>query len=253
MENLTKAIGILREGGPSELLKRGVPYAYNKYIVNAYNKNIVPLLPRTNTSYNGIDVNAARYFDAIIPWRQKNEPYYESGLVSGIEEYVREGDDVVIVGGGWGVTAVKAAQNVGSSGKVTVYEGADKQVKYVQETTKKHNVSDRVNIIHGIVGPKICLNSEEKNAARVSPEQLPECDVLELDCEGAEIEILENLTIRPRVILVESHGIHDASSSKVEGLLNELSYSVKSKEVADRGREKSCLHKDVYTLAAVQE
>jgi tRNA A58 N-methylase Trm61 len=33
-----------------------------------------------------------------------------------------EGDDVVIVGGGWGVTAVTAAREVGPEGSVTVYE-----------------------------------------------------------------------------------------------------------------------------------
>lgn len=73
-----------------------------------------------------------------------------------------------------------------------------------------------------------------------------------MDCEGAEIEILENLTIRPRVILVESHGMLDAPSSEIEELLNELSYSVKSKEIADRGLEDTCLEYDIYSLTAVQ-
>lgn len=245
MNDITKAIRVLRRDGPSELLKRGVPHAYNNYIA--------PFLPRTNASYNGIDVNAARYFDNIVPWRQKNKPYYESGLISGIEEYVRKGDNVVIVGGGLGVTAVKAARNVGSSGKVTVYEGSDKEVNHVQDTIRKHKVSDRVNVIHGIVGPKISLRGEAGKPSRISPEQLPECDVLELDCEGAEIEILEKMSIRPRVILVESHGKYDASSSKVEELLNRLSYSVKSKKVADKGGEEHCLENDIYTLAAVKE
>lgn len=149
MTILTKAIRVLREDGPSELLKQGVPYVYNNHIA--------ALLPKTNASYNGVDVKAARYFDTIVPWREKDRPHYESGLISGIEEYVREGDDVVIVGGGWGVTAVKAAQNVGSSGKVTVYEGSNEEVNHVQETIRKHNLSDRVDVIHGIVGPEISL------------------------------------------------------------------------------------------------
>lgn len=248
MKTLSKALRVLREDGASELIKKGVPYVFNN--------SIGPLLlSRPTVSYNGVDVNTAQYFDSVTPWRQENRPYYESGLISGIEEYVQEGDNVVIVGGGWGVTAVKAAQNVGSSGKVTVYEGSQREVNRVQETTKINNVSDRVDVIHGIVGQKISLRGEGEGekATHISPNQLPECDVLELDCEGAEIGILENLTIQPRVIMVESHGMYDASSSRVEELLNDLSYSVKSKEVADRGLEEVCVDDDIYSLAAVKE
>ncbi|SFS48256.1 FkbM family methyltransferase [Halostagnicola kamekurae] len=247
MNTLIKAIRILRREGPFELLKRGVPYLIDNYVGPL-------LLPKPYVQYNSVDVNTGKYFDSIAPWRcNQNRPDYESGLVSGIEEFTEEGDNVVIVGGGWGVTAVKAAQKVGNSGRVTVYEGSERQINHVQETIRKHNLSDRVDVVHGIVGPEISLRGEAKNASRVSPEQLPECDVLELDCEGAEIEILENLTIQPRVILVESHGIRDSPSSKVEELLNDLSYSVKSKEIADRGREDVCLENDIYSLTAVQE
>lgn len=245
MKIFTRSIEVLREEGPYELLKRGIPHIHNSYIA--------PLLPKTNASYNGVNVTTPPYFDTIAPGRQIDRPYYESGLVSGIQEYVRRGDHVVIVGGGWGVTAVKAAQNVENSGKLTVYEGSDKQVDRVQQTIKKNNTSDITEIVHGIVGPKISLLNKEKKATRISPEELPECDVLELDCEGAEVDILKNLAICPRVILVESHGMYDAPSSKIEELLNELSYSVKSKQVADRGSEEFCIKNDIYSLVAVQE
>jgi hypothetical protein len=242
--NLTKAIRIVKNDGISELIKRGVPYAYTNYIA--------PVLPRTNASYNGVDVEAARYFDGVIPWRQKDRPYYESGLISGIEEYVREGDNVVIVGGGWGVTAVKAAEKVEGSGSVTVYEGSDKEINHVQQTITEYNLSDRVDITHGIVGEKINLRGEAKGAARVSPEQLPECDVLELDCEGAEIEILENMKIRPRVILVETHGLFDSPSSEVEDILDNLSYSIESKVIAEKDNEQMHKEQDVYCIAAAR-
>jgi hypothetical protein len=39
---------------------------------------------------------------------------------------------------------------------------------------------------------------------QVTPAELPECDVLELNCEGSEIGILRNMTIRPRAIAVET-------------------------------------------------
>jgi len=245
MNYFIKAISVLGREGPFGLLKRGVPFIYNRHIA--------PVLPRTNADYNGVRVRAARYFDSVLPWREKNKPQYESGLVSGLDEYVEEGDSVVIVGGGWGVTAVKAAQKAGGSGQVTVYEGSTEEINHVRETTQRNNVSDRVEVIHSVVGPKVSLRGEAGAASYVAPEDLPECDVLELDCEGSEIDILKNLSIRPRVILIESHGMHGAPTSKVEDLLKELSYSVKSKEAADKRIEEFCRENDIYSLVAVRE
>jgi hypothetical protein len=47
----------------------------------------------------------------------------------------------------------------------------------------------------------------------VAPVELPGCDVLELDCEGAEIVILRDMTIRPRV--VEEWGIAEPRLSEI--------------------------------------
>ena len=244
MKYLSKAANILKRGGPVALLKKTIPFVHNTYIA--------PQLPRVGCTYNGVEVNAARRFDSVLPWRDPDDPHYESGLISGLEKYVNERNKVVIVGGGWGVTAVKAAQNVGDSGKVVVYEGSKNYANYIQETVEKNNIAEKVDIIHGIVGPKIHLYDESRGAPRVSPEEIPECDVLVLDCEGAEIEILKNIMIRPMVILVESHGIYDAPSSKVKRLLNSLSYSVRSKEIARRTSD-FCYENDIYSLVAVRE
>lgn len=245
MNYFLTALAILRKDGPFELLKMGVDFAYDRYIA--------PLIPRTTTVYNGVDVRAARYFDSVLPWRDKQKPHYESGIIDGLETYVETGDSIVIVGGGWGITAVKAAQQTGSSGKVTVYEGSAKEINYIQETIHKNNVSDRVETNHSVVGSVVSLRGEMGEATHISPEELPECDVLELDCEGSEVEILEKMTIRPRIILVESHGMANAPSSKVEQLLMELSYSVKTKQVADKGLETICRSNDIYSLVAVRQ
>lgn len=245
MNYLTKAITVLRSDGPLGLLSKGVPFVYNRHIA--------PLMPRAIAEYNGVDVRAARYFDSVLPWRDKDKPHYESGLVSGLEDYVEPGDGIAIVGGGWGVTAVKAAQQAGRSGEVTVYEGSAKEVDHVRDTIAVNGVSDRVTVVHGVVGPTISLRGEAGEAAHLTPEELPECDVLELDCEGSEIEILNSIEIRPRVILVESHGLKDAPSSEVEELLKDLSYSVESKEVADEGLRKFCNENDIYSIVAVRQ
>lgn len=53
----------------------------------------------------------------------------------------------------------------------------------------------------------------------VAPAALPACDILELDCGGAEMVILRNMTIRPRVIAVEAHGLYGAPTVAVKELL----------------------------------
>ena len=46
---------------------------------------------------------------------------------------------------------------------------------------------------------------------------LQDCDVLEMNFEGAAIEILRHLSIRPRLIIVEIHKVRDDSPSSRNG------------------------------------
>jgi hypothetical protein len=67
---------------------------------------------------------------------------------------------------------------------------------------------------------------------------LPECDVLVLDCEGAEVDILTQMDIWSDVVIVETHGIFDAPAKKIREILVEKGYKVLSKDVAEkRGRD----------------
>ncbi|WP_186313384.1 FkbM family methyltransferase [Halorubrum salsamenti] len=202
------------------------------------------------TKLNGVSVNAARYNPTSFPWKVEAEPDYESGIISGINKWVTEGETIVIVGGGWGVTAARAAKVAGPSGNVIVYEGSEDEVKKIRETAEINDISERVSINHSIVGPKINLYSQEGDAQQIPPKALPECDVLELDCEGAELEILKNISIRPKVLLVESHGVYGASSEEVEKILKELSYTIQSKEIAEKRFEDLHREQDVYVITA---
>jgi hypothetical protein len=166
--------------------------------------------------YNGVPVKAGRLFDTALPEREGHRPEFESGLISVISRHFSPGDDVVIIGGGWGLTAVAAARQVGSSGSVTVFEGAQREFKRVKETVTLNSVSDIVEVQHAIVGPKVNLKSAAGDPSRIPPDQLPHCDVLELDCEGSEIGILQNLSLRPENISVETHGIYDSPTNEVK-------------------------------------
>ncbi|MDG5776195.1 hypothetical protein VB773_02365 [Haloarculaceae archaeon H-GB2-1] len=178
---------------------------------------------------------------------------YESGLIAGISEHVDEGDDVVIVGGGRGITAVRAAEQVGETGTVTVFEGASECIGRIKQTARLNSVADRIAVYHRIVGSTENLKGSRKGAARLSPSELPECDVLELDCEGAEIEILDGIEFRPRVVLVETHGLYDTPSEAVKTMLENQSYSITSEQVADEGRSDFCEDNDIMVIAAVRQ
>ena len=144
---------ILRTEGPAALLLKSINFVYHR--------TAVPILPKRSVQYNGIDVPAARLFDGILPWRsRKDRSNYESGLIAGMEDHIESGDDVVIVGGGWGVTAVKAAEKTGNGGTVTVYEGSKKEVEQVRQTVKTNGYSDIVTVKHAIVGRALNLRGD---------------------------------------------------------------------------------------------
>jgi signal peptidase I len=235
---IKEAVKILREDGPVELTKRSIRFVHRK-------------LPKSSVKYNGVLVKNGPLFDPVLPWRDAKRPNYESGILNSMEENLKKGDSVVVVGGGHGVTAVKAAEHIGEGGDVMVYEGGVDKVDKTKQTAELNGVSDRIEVRHGIVGPSIWVWGEEEGAKHYTPDELPDCDVLELDCEGAEIDILENLEIRPRVIIVETHGTFDAPTDKVRGILEDLSYTVVSEEIADLDQKENCLENDIRVLTGI--
>lgn len=237
-----KAVEIYCSEGIKELLLRGTKFSYS-HLLRQH-------LPRKIARYNEQRVLAARLFDSVVPWEHTYRPNYESGLARGLRNNVQEGDKAVIIGGGWGVTTAIAAKQVGKTGQVTVFEGATDCIANIEGTLDLNNVSDRVEIRHAIVGPEIRLRGTKGEAAHIGPDDLPDCDVLELDCEGAEVEILKNMSIRPRTILVETHGMYDAPTKKVQELLASLSYKIVDERVADAGLEEQCIENDIQVLVA---
>lgn len=61
---------------------------------------------------------------------------------------------------------------------------------------------------------------------RRPPSAIPECDVLELDCEGAELDILRTLDGDPRVIIVEIHPRVGCPAPEVEAAFAEMGYAI---------------------------
>jgi len=233
MQILLRGLKLLINQGPAELVKQ------------SYSRFIASFLPNTQAEYNEVRVMAAKLFDYHIPWRKKHNPDYESGLIKSILKNALPSDHIVIVGGGWGVTAVRSAKLVGNDGRITVFEGSKSQISKIESTIELNHIPDVITVKHAVVGPNIGVYGSTGTADFVDPSELPECDVLELDCEGSEQDILENLQIRPRVIIVESHGMYNSSTQDVIARFASLGYEVKSISLAEKSNKKFCENNDV--------
>lgn len=163
---------------------------------------------------------------------------YEGPLVRSMKQQIEPGDRVVIVGGGYGVSAVVASKLVGSKGTVTVFEGAKKMIPVIEETVAL-NSAPAVEVYHNIVSEAIALYGDGGEASVISPEELPDCDVLVLDCEGAELDTLSNMTYTPRSVVVETHGHYGAPTSEILDLLAE--YEITYNQLISESREMSVL------------
>jgi hypothetical protein len=201
-----------------------------------YSYRLRKLAPATrHAKWNDVRVPPAvadkrRIIDGVLPpGKRIDYAQSEGGEVESHKEYTNTGDTVVIIGGGRGVSAVHAARQVGSNGSVVVYEGAEKYANIIRETAGLNSVSDRVQVNHALVGPTIDIAGDQGGADTVSPQKLPDCDVLEMDCEGAERDILAGMDIRPRVMIIEVHPKKYPEATAVLDDLKEMDYEIVSR------------------------
>ena len=245
-----RAIRVFLKQGPFVFGGRIVPFIYRW--------GLRPLLPATGSVlYSGVKTQyTKRWGDNITPasWRPFTDndiPDYESTLVAALRERVESGDRVVVVGGGLGITTTVAAIQAGATGTVDCFEGASEGVEKVRRTALLNGVASRVSVHHAVVAQSISVYGTEPDQAVVPPSALPDCEVLELDCEGAEVDILRGMTIRPRVILVETHGLYGASAALVTSILENLGYNVADLGVAEPRVQQDCEEGDIKVLEAV--
>jgi len=139
----------------------------------------------------------------------------------------RENEHVCIIGGGYGITTVHAARQVGGGGLVTVFEGGE-IASEVRQVARWNDVDDVVTVEEAIVGdPTTLYQGMADDAEVIDSADLPTCDVLEMDCEGSELGILERMQIRPRVLIVELHPkMYDAPNAAPVDLIEEMGYEM---------------------------
>ena len=221
----------------------------------AYARLLRPLLPRTGpVRYAGLPCcYDRRLFDGIVPaewvpWQYHDIQGWEARLIEGLTTHVKAGDHVCIVGGGVGTTAVVAAMRASATGRIVCYEGSSTGVSKVRRTVGRNGLSDRVLVVNAVVGKEISVWGSSKGATQLNPADLPECDVLELDCEGSEISILPRLAIRPRTIIVETHGYLGAPTHDVVAILSQLGYQTEVIGEAIPHRSERCRELDIFIV-----
>jgi len=226
---------IWREEGASGLFRRIVrkaKQAVYRGITSSYALYAHPHLPEKNShrTCNGVVTSEKnRYLDSLVPFSTPTADYpgYKAGNVEAIQRHVEGGDTVVVVGGGSGVTAVAEGRAIGENGDLTVYEGSKLSIDELETTFSLNPVDCSRRSIHAIVGPEETVPGADIDGAELVPvDDLPNCDVLELDCEGAEEEILRNLKITPRVIIVETHPYVGVSTDTIRAQLEDSGYEI---------------------------
>lgn len=153
-------------------------------------------------------------------------PNFEEGLVSLHREATQLGDDVLIIAGGYGVSTYHAYKSVGEKGSIIAYEASEERLEIFSDVVDRLDISDQVDVRYSIVGSNDGVVGAT-SAPIVSATDLPDCDVLELDCEGGEYGILTELDIRPREIYVELHPHKVEESHLVEETLIKMGYNIK--------------------------
>jgi hypothetical protein len=247
--SVASAVQPLINSGLKALSKRAAGYLYRRTV-----RKLLPTI--AEVKYSGIPISRERKFgdsklpDFLVPYPLEDIVDYEQTLVSALHSQVRIGDRVTIVGGGEGVTAVVAAKAVGQTGSVVCFEGNSWNARKVKATAARNKMSNRLTVKHAIVGDAIAVYGvpHQLSTLVVSPAELPECDVLQLDCEGAELMILRNMAIRPRVIAVETHGVYGAPTRMVKELLEKLEYAVEECGLAEPRVSEECEANDIRIL-----
>jgi hypothetical protein len=205
----------LDEGGVKTLLWRALRKSYDIILR--------PFMPRRQGQYNGVKVKKAKVLEETLDYDEVNSPNFEEQNIVALKDYIESEDDVLILGGGWEITTVHA-HNALEEGSVTVIEGGRKQKQLLEQTLSLNEVEE-VETIHGIVGDPKSIYGDTGGCPTLDINDFNP-DVLQMDIEGSECSVLENMEIKPRVVIVESHGHQGCSSKEVKEKLESKGYMV---------------------------
>lgn len=170
--NLAKlAITRMEQDGLLETINSGCGLIYRNTIRKA-------LPERGYVVRNGVETGNKKMFDGVVPdnWGEKvNKPNYEGALVELHKRHTEQNDHVVIIGGGYGVTAITAADQVTDSGKVEVFESNPNHIANLSDTVSRYDKQSYCTIHNTLVGPAAHTFGEIEKASKIDPSSLPDC------------------------------------------------------------------------------
>lgn len=256
MSKVRKALSIYRQSGLAGVADAAAPALLRPIREMYYGRDELRGAIRDHeVTYNGVTVAPYRTLDRFVPLSpppnkggHARPAEYESGLCTALRDTVRRGDHVVVLGGGLGVTAAVAALSAGPDGYVTCYEGSKWMSQHVRDTMRRNGLADRVHVINGIiVDGRGVIGTRGDDVRTIPVSDLPSCDVLEMDIEGVETDVLADLSVRPRRVVVETHG----NKERIRALLEEREYRIEDEEIAEVGPYRAaCERNGVYVLSA---
>lgn len=159
--------------------------------------------------------------------------------MTAIHDVTEDGDTVTLVGGGRGVTTVHCVK-AGAS-LVNVYEAADQMINSIRETIEIADIISSVSINQALVGDAVNIYGDYSNSEGIHSSDLPKSEILLLDCEGAEIAILEEISSKYDRIIVETHPNYNAPTSKVSSILSSMGYRVEQRSYSTHSSSKHVL------------
>jgi hypothetical protein len=227
-ENISsQGLRVLKEEGVFVFLIKSMKFMYRNTLRHFLPKN------GNYQKYNNIAVEEKRIGDDVLNLLP-DDPSYEGQLVEYIREYAQEGDSVAVIGGYYGVSSIAAASRIGEKGSVTTFEATPEGADRVRKTARLNGVDQSVTVKTAIVGPIYNSKGRVPGENKIPPSELPEVDVLAIDCDGCELDVLDNIEIRPRAIIIEHHGELFGSENNKNGLdfeyqrdrLEEILYSI---------------------------
>jgi hypothetical protein len=216
---LSKILKAYREGGFRLVTIRAI---------RKFHDFMEPILPvAEKVSYNGVIVDENKVFSKLLGTNKTDEPDFEEKNVEAIKSHVKPNDEVLIIGGGWGVTAFYASNiTQRGEGKTKVVEASSDQIESLREVCQRDGMED-VELIHGVVGNPKKIWGEKKNPKRFYINDF-DPDVIQMDIEGSECEVLKVMKPKARVVIVESHGEYGCGSDEVKTKLDNCGYEVEN-------------------------
>ena len=203
----------------------GILGAFYRIFGTLWELYIRPRLPPSSINLTKLNGKTVPYDNSKLLDEYIGIPNYEWKLICGMKSTIQKGDTVLIVGGGNGVSTLYARDLVGKNGSVFAYEGADRRAQRMKDHFHRRPISN-VKINHRVVSKAESLAGSAEGTEILSPKDLPQSDIVVLDCEGAEKSIVPDLSFRPRGMVIETHGIFGAPPADMKNMLTDHEYEI---------------------------